>query len=242
MSNFLLRKVRLSIYFWILLAIFAVLALVIPKQTYPTGALTLFSVNSFLYGFYLAPILAAQKSRVEELHKIARSEANSIFALALGSKSLPDGLRNKLQEQLLNYLKTLNRQKKSTGGELEYENMITYCVEYKGGHKKDVDEFLDGLIANQKNRTDFAMQMHNPVFTNEWSIMFVLFSITLSFVLTIDAGNHIAYKFVAALLCTGLSMLLIILVKLSTLTHKKALGIWNPYKKLIQSRFYKIEG
>jgi hypothetical protein len=45
----------------------------------------------------------------------------------------------------------------------------------------------------------------------------------------------------AALLATGLSMLLIILIKLSTLTHKKAKQVWDPYKKLIDSHFYRID-
>jgi hypothetical protein len=43
------------------------------------------------------------------------------------------------------------------------------------------------------------------------------------------------------LLCTGLTMLVVILIKLSTLTHKRAKRIWDPYKKLIDSRFYRID-
>jgi len=45
--------------------------------------LILFSVNSFLYGFYISPVLAAQKSRIEELHKIVCAEANAIFTMML---------------------------------------------------------------------------------------------------------------------------------------------------------------
>jgi hypothetical protein len=241
MKKLFLEKIRLSVYFWTLLAVFTLLAYLIPRQKFSSGALALFSVNSFLYGFYIAPILSAQKARVEELHKAVRSEANAVFAMALSVKKLPDETRNGIQKMLINYLRSVNHEKKPTGGELEYEALITYCLRYKGKNKDEVMKLLDMVVLNQQNRTNFAMQMRNPVFSNEWSIMFVLFSITLGFVISIDAGSQPIFRFLAALLCTGLSMLLIILIKLSTLTHKKARRIWDPYKKLIDSHFYRIE-
>lgn len=242
MRKLLLEKIRLSYYFWIFLAVFTSLAVIIPRQKYSSGALALFSVNSFLYGFYIAPILAGQKARIEDLHKITRSEANAIFAMALSIKGLPDELRNHLQEMLLAYMQAMLKQRRAAGGEAEYEALITFCVSYKGAHKEDVMKLLDKIVANQQNRTNFSMQMRNPVFSNEWSIMLVLFSITMSFVISLDAGESIGYRVLAALLCTGLSMLLLILIKLSTLTHKKAKGMWEPYHKLIDSRFYRIDG
>ena len=75
----------------------------------------------------------------------------------------------------------------------------------------------------------------------EWMIILVLFSITLSFVMLMNAGTGYIYDFLAAFLCTGLTMLLIILVKMSTLSHKKAKQVWDPYKKLIDSHFYRID-
>ena len=241
MQKFLLEKVRLSIYFWVFLVFFVGLALIIPRQKYSSGALALFSVNSFLYGFYIAPILAGQKARIEDLHKIVRSEANAIFAMALSIKHLPEELRNHLQEMLLDYMRALLKDRRAAGGEEEYEALISFCVSYRGAHKDDVMKLLDKIVANQQNRTNFSMQMRNPVFSNEWSIMLVLFGITMGFVISLDAGSQLAYRCLAALLCTGLSMLLLILIKLSTLTHKKAKGMWEPYKKLIDSRFYRID-
>lgn len=241
MKEIFLEKIRLSVYFWLLLFFFVIAALVIPRQKFSSGALALFSVNSFLYGFYIAPILSAQKARVEDLHRIVRSEANAVFAMALSTKRLPEGLRNHIQDMLLNYLSAIVRQKKATGGEPQYERLISFCIDYKGHQKDEVMKLLDKLVANQQNRTNFAMQMHNPVFSNEWSVMSVLFFITLAFVISMDAGPQFGYRVLAALLCTGLTMLLIILIKLSTLTHKKARGIWHPYKKLIDSRFYRID-
>ena len=36
-------------------------------------------------------------------------------------------------------------------------------------------------------------------------------------------------------------MLIVILIKLSTLTHKKAKELWQPLEKLLHTRFYRID-
>ncbi len=201
----------------------------------------MFSVNSFLYGFYIAPILSSQKGRVEEMHKVVRSEANEIFAMALNLKKLPKKMRNSLQKELAEYVKVSASERKVAQGEKEYEDLITYCLEHEGEHSEEVDSFLKALIANQKNRTQFSMLVANKVYSHEWIVVLVLFSITLGFILLLDIGNSPLLLVIKAFLCTGLSMLLIILAKLSTLTHKKAKQIWDPYKKLISTRFYRID-
>ena len=237
----LLNKIRLTHYFILLLALFLVVEYLAPHVIFTSGALTLFSVNSFLYGFYIAPILSSQKARIEDLHKIVRSEANAIFAMVIGLKHLPAELRNEIQSYFIKYLEKNIRNQKAGAGEHEYECLISFCLSYSGAHQGEIDKLLDKLVANQQNRTNFAMQMSNRVFSNEWMIMLVLFSITMSFVLMLDAGKNTTYHLLAALLATGLSMLLIILLKMSTLTHKKARQMWEPYKKLTASHFYRID-
>ena len=241
MQSALLHKVRLTQYFVLFLILFLIFEYIAPHVVFTSGALTLFSVNSFLYGFYIAPILSAQKARIEDLHKIVRSEANAVFAMVIGLKRLPAELRNQLQDLFILYLQKNVHNQKAGAGEREYESLITFCLTYSGEYQADIDKLLDKLVANQLNRTNFAMQMSNKVFSNEWMVMLVLFSITLSFVLLLDAGKNITYHLLAALLATGLSMLLIILLKMSTLTHKKARQMWEPYKKLIASHFYRID-
>jgi len=213
----------------------------LPHVSFSSGALTLFSVNSFLYGFYISPILGAQKGRIEELHRIVRAEANAVFAMAILVAKLPDNFRQKIHVMLLDYLDHAMRHRRPAGGEEKYEAMISYCLEYKGAHQEEINKLLDKLIANQQNRTNYAMQLNNGVYSNEWMIMFVLFAVTLSFILLLNTGSGFIYKILAALLSTGLTMLLIILAKMSTLTHKKAKAIWDPYKKLIDSKFYRID-
>ena len=71
--------------------------------------------------------------------------------------------------------------------------------------------------------------------------MTILFSITLSIIMLMDVQHIVILNIVKALLCTGLSMLMIILVKLNTLTHKKAKEIWKPFNTLLDTRFYRID-
>jgi hypothetical protein len=241
MKKLLLEKIRLSWYFIFFLIFFAMLCLLVPRYKFESGALTLFSVNSFLYGFYIAPILSAQKARIEEMHKNVRAEANAIFAMVIKLKPLPKELRNSLQDMFITYLNSCLKERKATEGEDNYEALIGYCLNYHGEHKEEIGKLLDGLVANEQNRTNFNMQIRNKVYSNEWTIMAFLFGITLIFVMFLDTGSNMVFRILAALLSTGLSMLLIILVKLSTLTHKKAKQVWDPYKKLIDSRFYRID-
>ncbi|MDB5168942.1 MAG: rane protein of unknown function [Candidatus Saccharibacteria bacterium] len=241
MQKLLLTKIRLSTYFWIFFVVFALVSVAVPGHTFDSGALTLFSVNSFLYGFYIAPILGAQKARIEELHRIIRGESNALFSMVLHLKKLPPELRNELQAMVAQYVRAKLKYKLAVSGEKEYEALITYCIEYKGKHQAEIDKLLDGLIANQQNRTNFSMQADNKVFANEWHIMAILFSITLGFILNINIGHSAIFHIVRALLCTGLTMLILILIKLSTMTHKKANMMWAPLKKLVETNFYRVD-
>lgn len=240
MKNFFLTKIRLSWFFILFFVIYVVLAFQLPLLKFEGGTLTLFSVNSFLYGFYISPILGAQKGRIEELHKIIRAESNAIFTMMLETKKLPEAVRNEVQELFKIYMhKTMKDYRKS--GEVAYEKLIGFCLDYKGKDKEEVAKLLEKLVANQANRTNLHMQMANKVYSNEWMIMFLLFSITLSFIILIDTGPDWVFRVIAALLSTGLSMLILILVKLSTLTHKKARQMWDPFHALLDSNFYRID-
>jgi len=241
LKNLILRRIRLSHYFWIFFSVYLVASVSLPDYKFDSSALTLFSVNSFLYGFYIAPILGAQKARIEELHRIVRAEANALFGLMLSFKKLPTDLRTKLQVHVCNYVDVKLKAKTSVGGEEEYEKLIGFCLAYKGTHQDQIDKSLQQVIANQQNRTNFAMQFVNRVYANEWHIMAILFSITLGFILLIEIKDTIILHIVRALLCTGLSMLILILMKLSTLTHKKANQMWDPLIKLRDTRFYRID-
>lgn len=241
MKDFFLNKIRLTYYLWALFIIFFVLFLFLPTIQFSSSVLTLFSINSFLYGFYISPILNGQKARIDDLHKNIRSEANSLYALQLKVKKLQPELRNEMQAMITKYVKTKTKGNKNNFAEKEYEALITYCLQYDGTAKDEVAKVLDLLIANQQNRTQFMMAMSNRVYNNEWMVMLILFSITLGVIMMMNVEDIFILHIIKALLCTGLSMLMIILVKLNTLTHKKAKQIWHPFNRLIQTRFYQID-
>jgi len=236
-----LLKIRLSHYFFILLGLFTALAFTLDTKNFTSPALTLFSVNSFLYGFYIAPILSGQKARIDELQKVIRSEANALFGLLIKTKKLNDEQRSTYQTMFEDYIKKSLKQRRPAEGEEEYEKLISESLTYKGSDQDKVEKILEGLVANQQNRSTLSMQLKNKVYSNEWWVMFVLFSITLGFILFLDIGTSWQMRFVKAFLCTGLTMLIVILIKLSTLTHKKAKELWQPLEKLLHTRFYRID-
>jgi hypothetical protein len=238
----LLKKIRLSWFFFGFFSLFLLAQeMWITVRTFDAGSLTLFSVNSFLYGFYISPVLGAQKTRIEELAKIIRAEANALFEMLLRTKKLSSGTRDKVQDMFEAYIHACLRQRKVAEGEEQYEKLIGYCLSYDGKDKETIEKILNNLIVNQANRSNLAMQLRNRVFSNEWWIMLVLFSITLGFILFMNVGTDFTMHVVKALLCTGLTMLMINLLKLSTLTHKKAKNLWDPMQKLLESRFYRID-
>jgi hypothetical protein len=237
----LLLKIRLSWFFWVFLLLYSVLSFTLPKAALSGQAIALFSVNSFLYGFYISPILTGQKMRIDELSKAIRAEANALFDILLKTKKLPRRSRNIIQNMVEAYLVASFKQRKPAEGEDEYERLIGYCLEYKGIAPETIEKIMTVLVSNQQNRSQLSMQLGNKVYSNEWWIMMVLFSITIGFVLFLNTPNDWLTHAVKPLLCTGLTMLMINLVKLSTLTHKKAKRIWNPLDTLKTSRFRRIE-
>lgn len=239
----LLTKIRLTNIFLVLLVFFATIVFFLPQIEYNRAILTIFSVNSFLYGFYISPIIRGQKARIDSLQKSIRSEANVIFKLALQSTDLKDKQRNELQEKLKAYLQASYDERGVAEGEDEYEILITHVLEErkKKGAPDVYNEILKNLIDNQSNRSQLAMDFKSKVFRHEWIVMSVLFFITVTFVLIVDAEGNVGVQLIKSFLAAGLSMLMIILGKYSTLTHKQAKGLWEPYKKLIKSNFYRID-
>jgi hypothetical protein len=184
--------------------------------------------------------LAGQKVRIDELSKIIRSEANALFDILLKTKKLPRKSRNIIQSQVSDYITASFKQRKPAEGEDEYQRLIGYCLEYSGKAPETIEKIMAVLVANQQNRSQLAMQLGNRVFSNEWWVLSVLFGITIGFVLFFKVEDNLAMHAVKALLCTSLTMLMISLVKLSTMTHKKAYRIWDPLDNLKTSRFRRV--
>ncbi|MBX6334957.1 hypothetical protein IRY61_06505 [Candidatus Saccharibacteria bacterium] len=238
----LLLKIRLRWFFFILLAAFFGLAYAVPvtEQFNPSLA-TLLVIAALMYGFFITPILTAQKRRIEALSKIIRAEANAIFGILVATRKLPEQSRNLIQDMCADYLTASFRQRRPAEGEHEYERLISYCLDYSGKDPDTIDKILEKLVANQRNRSRLAMQLNNRVYANEWWILLVLFSVVISLIMALNVPGDLIGQLIKALLCTGVSMLMINLLKLSTLTHRKAKDIWQPLNTLKTSRFRRFD-
>lgn len=241
MQNFFLSKIRLTYYYPIFFFGFLIIILFTTKVGLEGSQLALFSVNSFLLAFYLGPILNGQKQRVDELGKIIRSEAIAFFNIAVQSQDLSPEAKKQIKAMARSYLLASIHNRKPAEGEKEYEELLRFCIDYKGKDKDIIKKIQEVLIKNQENRSAFSMQLRSGVFSHEWFVLLVLFSITLAYIVIIDYGGVLILSIVAALLCTGLSLLLMILAKFATLTHKKAKTIWAPLEHLLKSDFRHIE-
>ncbi len=241
MQTFFLSRIRLTYYYPIFFTVYYLIIMFTQKIQLTGPQLTLFSVNSFLLAFYLGPVIGGQKSRVDELTKVIRNEAVAIFNVLIQAQDLHDKTKADVKGMAQKYIKACIRTRKVAEGEQEYENMIGYCLRYKGKDKAVIRRILDILVSNQQNRSQFSMQLQSGVYNHEWLVLFVLFVITIAYILVIDYGDLLILKVVAALLCTGLTLLLLILQKFNTLTHKKAKHIWNPFDKLLETDFKRID-
>ncbi len=241
MKDFLLRKVRLSYYFIFFYFFYFIVAAIFPEVELDRPLLTLFSINSFLYGFYISPILSSQRNRVDDLHKAIRAEANALFAMVLKSKKLPKKLHHEFQGMVTDYVYAILKQKPASNGEVEYEKIIGRLVNYGGKEQDLMGDILKDVVANQGKRSNIHLLIQNKVYRSEWIVMLFLFMVTISFVLFIDAQGQLYFELIIPMLCTGLTMLIVILIKMNRLTHKKAKQIWLPYETLLKSKFYKID-
>ncbi len=240
----LLINIRLSWFFFIFFFTFLGLALWVEGVQLPAAALTLFSVNSLLFGFFILPTLASQRNRIDELAKAIRAEANGLFDILIKTKKLRRRSRNLVQGQIEDYITAAFRERRPGAGEEQYEQLIEHCLAFESDDKQQMermDKILTALINNQQNRSQVALLLGNRVYNNEWWIMLVLFSITLGYILMILVPDVPVMYLIKALLCTGISMLLVSLLKLSTLTHKKARDIWKPLDNLKMSRFRRLD-
>jgi len=241
MKTFLLTRVRLTAYYPVFFIAFLAIILATPKIALSGGQLTLLTVNSFLLAFYLGPIMSAQKQRLDDLAKVIRGETIAFFNIAIQTQDMAPEVKHKIKSMARSYLEACVHSRKVAEGESEYETLLRYCIDYKGKSQEKADKVQQILVDNQQNRSQLSAQLQNNVYSHEWFVLVVLSIITLAYIVVIDYGHNVLLNGVAALLCTGLALLLLILEKLNSLTHKKAKPIWKPFEKLLATDFKRID-
>lgn len=227
----LLNKIRLSHYLLIFTVIFFVLSLYLPEIELQGAALTLFSVNSFLYGFYISPIISAQRVRIDQLHRLVVIEVNKLEEIIQYARRMEPEFRQQIAEAL-NAYKRAAIKGGATAGEKEFDTLLDTIVTYKGDVKDPHKEMLKSVFYAQQNRAEIKLLVESRVYSNEWIVMSILFTITIGFILLTSLPDIIWLQIIPAILCAGLTMLMVILIKMSTLTHKKAKTIWVPLREM----------
>lgn len=235
-----LLSIRLSALAWILFFTFIVVVFTIEPTKLTPGQLALFSVNSFLFGYYFAPLLASQKIRVAQLISTARQEEMTILDVLTQSHQLNPKIRHKLKIKLRIYLDSVIGNEKVSADNPYYDELLFYTKSVKGEDAQIMNVIYDRISKTQSNRDTMNNLFQTKVYSHEWLVALVLFSITLYFALQTDYNDSIFFGVILAILCTGLTLLMVIMIKFSTLTHKEARRMWEPLKNLIPNHFEDI--
>jgi hypothetical protein len=235
LKHFLLTKVRLTQYLVIFAVVFFLISLFLPKIDLQGAALTLFSVNSFLYGFYISPIINAQRLRIDHLHRLVIVEVNKLQEIVQYSRRMEPDFQTNVAHLIDQYVQVA-----SVGGvnpgQKEFDSLVSVIVGYEGDKKDPHKEMLKSAFAAQQNRAEIRLLVESKVYSNEWIVMSILFAITIAFILFTRLPDILMLQAIPAILCAGLSMLIIILIKMSTLTHKRAKTIWVPLREMASAK------
>lgn len=228
-------KRRLSLYLPIFFIVILVLIYKLPRITSTAVDLAVFAIATMLLGLYLGYVLAGLHRRMDKLTRTVQNEALTVYKVSVLAKDLPAELEQQIMQHLIDYLKHKNHNLDTSAGQEDYQALLELC---QGAKSKDVTAQIHQLLVdNQLNRSRSAVGLRSRVFSHEWMIMYVLYIVSLSFLLTAGYGGQWLVKFAAALLGACLGVGLMIVWKLSNLSHKKAWQIWEPYVKLISSDF-----
>lgn len=230
LKQYFLTQVRLTHYLLLFTILFFMISLFLPKIDLQGAALTLFSVNSFLYGFYISPIIGAQRVRIDKMHQLVATEINELESLVQYSYRMEPDFQTDVITAIEKYKIKAAKGGRKAGNE-EFASLVSLIVNYKGDQKDPHKEMLKVVFAAQKDRSEIDLLIDKKVFSNEWTITAILFIITISFILLTKIPELPFLQLIPAVLCAGLSMLIITLIKMSTLTHKRAKAIWEPFKK-----------
>jgi len=233
--------IRLSHLFIMLFVIFYFVLAWRPQLTFTSGELAVFSVNSFLFGYYFSPILSSQKDRVDNLIKTVRQEEMVLLDVLTQSHLLRSSVRHELKVKLKAYIDTIVDNTKIQADNLQYDELLHYTQEPRFKDNQIMHTIYDHISKTQENRDTMQNLYATRVFSHEWLVLSVLFGVTLFFALQTDYSHNPAFQLLLAVLCSGLSLLIVIMVKFATLTHKQAKRIWEPLHYLLATHFDDVD-
>ena len=233
-----LLKIRLSVLAPSFLFFFLLVVFTVPRQVLTAGQLALFSVNSFLFGYYFGPLLSAQKSRVAGLNALTRQEEMTILDILSQAHLLEkDSTRHTLKVKLKAYLNSIIGNYRVSADNEYYDELLYWLKHQKGEDQQVLDQIYSEVSKTQDHRSDMSNLLASRVYSHEWLVVTVLFSITMYFSIMTNFGDSLFFGFMLAILCSGLCMLMAILIKFATLTHKESKRMWDTLKELDAKHF-----
>jgi hypothetical protein len=162
-------------------------------------------------------------------------EVNKLQEIVQYSRRMESDFQNNITDMINQYVQVA-----SVGGanpgQKEFDNLVSMIVGYEGDRKDPHKEMLKSAFAAQQNRAEIKLLVESRVYSNEWIVMSILFAITIAFILFTRLPAIPLLEAIPAILCAGLSMLIIILIKMSTLTHKRARTIWVPLGEMAKAK------
>ena len=230
-------SVRMSVIAGMLLVTFGLVIALAPQMKLTPGQLALFSVNTFLFSYYFAPLLAAQKTRVANLNATARTEQVVIYDILTQSHLLTKKVRHDLKVKLRVYLDSIIENPKLRADNLYYDELLYYSKQVKGQNEQVMNVIYERVVKTQTNRDTLNNLFASKVYSHEWLVVSVLFGVTLFFALQTNYQDSAIFAVILAVLCTGLTLLMVILIKFATLTHKEARRMWQPLHELVRDHF-----
>ena len=237
-----LLNIRLS-YIYPALFVLFMIGLSFMKPTKLTaGQLALYGTNSFLFGFFFTPLLTAQKARVDSLGKTIREETMTILDLLTQSHLLEPNVRHEVKVRVKAYLNSIYKNTKISADNIYYDELLHFSRQKRFEKDSVMGTIYERVSKTQENRDTLNNYLTQSIYSHEWMVALVLFSITIYFVMQTDYGGVFFFRMLLAILCTGLSLMLVILLKYSTLTHKAAKRIWVPLQELMEDHFEDVTG
>lgn len=236
-----LLNIRLSYIYPTLFVVFMIILSTIEPDKLTAGQLALYSVNTFLFGFYFSPLLSTQKGRVDSLNKAVRQEVMTILDILTQSHLLKDDVRHDLKIRLKIYIDSINRNTNISPDNPYYDELLHFTKQDKFKKESVMDVIYGRVSKTQENRDTIQNLLASKVFSHEWLVIAVLFSVTIYFVMQTDYSGLLFFQVLLAILCTGISLMLVILLKYATLTHKHAKRMWVPIDDLIKNHFEDID-
>ena len=230
-------SIRLSYIYPMFFVFFMFLLSFMKPATLTSGQLALYGTNSFLFGFYFSPLLSGQKSRVASLAGVIRSESMTILDILNQAHLLKPDIRHELKVRLKVYIDSIYRNNKVSADNPYYDDLLHFSREKRFAGDPVMDTVYGRIAKTQENRDSMNSYMMTGVFSHEWLVALVLFCITVYFVLQTNYNGVLFFRVLLAVLCTGLSLLLMILLKYATLTHKAAKQMWAPLFYLMKGHF-----